>query len=114
MNDNPNITIEIGAHTDRVGSAEGNLQLSGKRAQSVVDYLIKGGIEAERLTAKGYGKTQPVVVDKKLKKMYGFLKEETPLDEEYIDTLTDEQKEIADSINRRTEFRVLKTTYKMY
>lgn len=46
--------------------------------------------------------------------MYGFLKEETPLDEEYIDTLTDEQKEIADSINRRTEFRVLKTTYKMY
>lgn len=114
LNDNPNITIEIGAHTDRVGSAEGNLQLSGKRAQSVVDYLIKGGIEAERLTAKGYGKTQPVVVDKKLKKMYGFLKEETPLDEEYIDTLTDEQKEIADSINRRTEFRVLKTTYKMY
>lgn len=114
LNDNPNITIEIGAHTDRVGSAEGNLQLSGKRAQSVVDYLIKGGIEAERLTAKGYGKTQPVVVDKKLKKAYSFLKEDTPLDEEYIETLSDEQKEIADSINRRTEFRVLKTTYKMY
>lgn len=114
LNDNPNITIEIGAHTDRVGSADGNLQLSGKRAQSVVDYLVKGGIEAERLTAKGYGKTQPVVVDKKLKKAYPFLKEETPLDEEYIETLTDEQKDIADSINRRTEFRVLKTTYKMY
>ena len=114
LNDNPNITIEIGAHTDRIGSADGNLQLSGKRAQSVVDYLIKGGIEAERLTAKGYGKTQPVVVDKKLKKKYNFLKEETALDEEYIETLTDEQKEIADSINRRTEFRVLKTTYKMY
>lgn len=114
LNDNPNITIEIGAHTDRIGSADGNLQLSGKRAQSVVDYLIKGGIEAERLTAKGYGKTQPVVVDKKIKKTYGFLKEEATLDEEYIETLTDEQKEIADSINRRTEFRVLKTTYKMY
>ena len=90
LNDNPNITIEIGAHTDRIGSADGNLQLSGKRAQSVVDYLIKGGIEAERLTAKGYGKTQPVVVDKKLKKTYGFLKEEAALDEEYIETLTDE------------------------
>lgn len=114
LNDNPNITIEIGAHTDRIGSADGNLQLSGKRAQSVVDYLIKGGIEADRLTAKGYGKTQPVVVDKNIKKKYNFLKEDTALDEEYIDTLTDEQKDIADSINRRTEFRVLKTTYKMY
>ena len=114
LNDNPNITIEIGAHTDRVGSADGNLQLSGKRAQSVVDYLIKKGIEAERLTAKGYGKTQPVVVDKVLQKKYSFLKVGDVLDEEYIETLTDEQKEIADSINRRTEFRVLKTTYKMY
>ena len=53
-------------------------------------------------------------MDKKLKKKYNFLKEEAALDEEYIETLTDEQKEIADSINRRTEFRVLKTTYKMY
>lgn len=115
LNDNPNITIEIGAHTDRVGSAEGNLQLSGKRAQSVVDYLIKKGIEAERLTAKGYGKTQPVTVDKNLQKKYSFLKVGDVLDEEYINSLiSNEQKEIADSINRRTEFRVLKTTYKMY
>lgn len=115
LNDNPNITIEIGAHTDRVGSAEGNLQLSGKRAQSVVDYLIKKGIEAERLTAKGYGKTQPVTVDKNIQKKYSFLKVGDVLDEEYINSLiSDEQKEIADSINRRTEFRVLKTTYKMY
>ena len=115
LNDNPNITIEIGAHTDRVGSAEGNLQLSGKRAQSVVDYLIKKGIEAERLTAKGYGKTQPVTVDKTIQKKYSFLKVGDVLDEEYINSLiSNEQKEIADSINRRTEFRVLKTTYKMY
>lgn len=115
LNDNPNITIEIGAHTDRVGSAEGNLQLSGKRAQSVVDYLIKKGIEAERLTAKGYGKTQPVTVDKTIQKKYSFLKVGDVLNEEYINSLiSNEQKEIADSINRRTEFRVLKTTYKMY
>lgn len=115
LNDNPNITIEIGAHTDRVGSAEGNLQLSGKRAQSVVDYLVKKGIEAERLTAKGYGKSQPVVVDKVVQKKYSFLNIGDTLNEETIDSFdSDEKKEIADSINRRTEFRVLKTTYKMY
>lgn len=115
LNDNPNITIEIGAHTDRVGSAEGNLQLSGKRAQSVVDYLVKKGIEAERLTAKGYGKSQPVVVDKVVQKKYSFLKIGDTLNEETIESFdSDEKKEIADSINRRTEFRVLKTTYKMY
>ncbi len=115
LNDNPNITIEIGAHTDRIGSADGNLQLSGKRAQSVVDYLIKKGIEAERLTAKGYGKTQPVTVDKSIQKKYNFLKVGDTLDEDFIEAmLNDEQKDLADSINRRTEFRVLKTTYKMY
>ena len=115
LNDNPNITIEIGAHTDRVGSAEGNLQLSGKRAQSGVDYLVKKGIEAERLTAKGYGKSQPVVVDKIVQKKYSFLKIGDTLDEKTIEAMdSDEKKEIADSINRRTEFRVLKTTYKIY
>ncbi len=114
LTDNPNITIEIGAHTDRVGSAEGNLQLSGRRAESVVEYLIKGGIEAERLTAKGYGKSQPIVVDKNLAQKHPFLKEDDVLDEEFIEKLTPEQQKIADEINRRTEFRVLKTTYKMY
>ncbi len=115
LNDNPNITIEIGAHTDRVGSAEGNLQLSGRRAESVVEYLIKGGIDADRLTAKGYGKSQPVIVDKNLAQKHSFLKEEDVLDEEFISKLPDkQQQEITDEINRRTEFRVLKTTYKMY
>ncbi len=114
LNDNPNITIEIGAHTDRVGSDEGNLQLSGKRAESVVEYLINGGIESERLTAKGYGKSQPVEADKNLVQKYNFLKEGDILDEEFIDKLPPDQQEIANQINRRTEFRVLKTTYKMY
>ena len=114
MKDNPNITIEIGAHTDKVGSAEGNLKLSGERAQSVVDYLIKGGIEEARLTAMGYGKTKPVVVDKALAKQYPFLHEHDVLDEEFIDALAPENQETANMINRRTEFRVLKTTYKMY
>lgn len=114
LKDNPNITIEIGAHTDKVGSAEGNLALSGERAQSVVNYLIKGGIEAPRLTAKGYGKTKPVVADKNLAKQYSFLKENDELNEDFIDALSKEDQEIANKINRRTEFRVLKTTYNMY
>ena len=114
LNDNPNITIEIGAHTDRVGSAEGNLLLSGKRAESVVNYLIKGGIEADRLTAKGYGKSQPVTVNKQVAKQYSFLKEGELLDDELIEKLSAEQQEVANGVNRRTEFRVLKTTYKMY
>ncbi|MBP5455511.1 MAG: OmpA family protein [Paludibacteraceae bacterium] len=114
LNDNPNITIEIGAHTDKVGSAEGNLTLSGKRAESVVDYLIKAGIEADRLTAKGYGKTQPITVDKALAAKHSFLHEGDVLDEEFIDKLPADQQEIANQSNRRTEFRVLKTTYKMY
>ena len=114
LNDNPNITIEIGAHTDKVGSAEGNLLLSGRRAESVVDYLINGGIEADRLTAKGYGKSQPMAADKNLAKKYPFLKDGDILDEEFIEKLPPDQQETANQINRRTEFRVLKTTYKMY
>lgn len=114
LNDNPNITIEIGAHTDRVGSAEGNLKLSGERAESVVRYLVSKGIEDERLTAKGYGKSTPVTVDARLAKQYPFLHDGQVLDDGALDQMTPEQQEIANQINRRTEFRVLKTTYKMY
>lgn len=55
--------IEIGGHTDNVGSDETNLTLSNNRAQSVVDYLIKNGIATTRLTAKGYGETMPVATN---------------------------------------------------
>ena len=114
LNDNPNITIEIGAHTDMIGSEESNLQLSEKRAQSVVEYLIKKGIASDRLTPKGYGKSQPKEVDKAMIKKYPFMKYVENLSAESIELFTDEQKEIANQINRRTEFRVLKTTYKMH
>lgn len=58
--DNPNIVIELGSHTDSRGSDKFNLELSQKRAQSVVDYLANKGIAPERLEAKGYGETQLV------------------------------------------------------
>ena len=61
LKENPNIKVEIGSHTDQRGSDAYNNDLSQKRAQSVVDYLISQGINEQRLTAHGYGKTQLVV-----------------------------------------------------
>lgn len=60
MQENPEIIVEIGSHTDSVGSAAYNQNLSQKRAQSVVNYLKKKGIDRDRLRAKGYGESQPV------------------------------------------------------
>lgn len=114
LNDNPNVTIELGAHTDRKGSDQYNERLAQRRAQSVVDYLIAGGIEKERLEAKGYGKSVPKVINKKMAKNYDFLNEGDVLTEEFILTLTPEQQEIADQINRRTEFKVLRTNYNLF
>ena len=114
LNDNPNITIELSAHTDMVGNDVANKQLSLRRAQSVVDYLIQHGIDSERLTPVGYGEEKPVVVDDALNKQYTFLPKEQVLDETFITTLPADQQEICNSLNRRTEFRVLKTTYKLY
>lgn len=114
LNDNPNITIELSAHTDMKGNAEYNKNLSEKRAQSVVQYLIQHGIAADRLTPVGYGKERPVVADKVLHKQYAFIPDGQVLDEEFILSLNEEQQEICNQINRRTEFRVLKTTYGLY
>lgn len=114
LQDNPNITMEIGAHTDFVGTNASNRTLSEKRAASVVNYLIKGGIAADRLSSVGYGEENPVKVDAQLALQYTFLKENDILDENFVNNLTSEQKETVNQINRRTEFRVLKTTYNLY
>jgi len=108
---NPTITIELMAHTDYVGSDKFNFDLSQKRAQSVVDYLIEKGINPQRLVAKGYGETWPKKVTRKMAKQYDFLKKNDILTEEFILKLTEEQQEIARAINRRTEFRVLSTDF---
>lgn len=114
LEDNPNVTIELMAHTDRKGSEEYNMNLSQRRAQSVVDYLIAGGIEKERLTPAGYGKSRPKVVTKKMAAQYEFLTEGQLLTEEFVGTLAKDQQEIADQINRRTEFQVLRTNYRLF
>ncbi len=114
LNDNPNVTIELGAHTDRKGTDQYNERLAQRRAQSVVDYLIAGGIEAARLEAKGYGESVPKTINKKMAKQFDFLKEGDVLTEEFILALPPEQQEIADQINRRTEFKVLRTNYNLF
>lgn len=80
MKDLPTIKIEIMSHTDNVGSDDYNLDLSNRRAQSVVSFLISSGISKDRLVAKGYGETQPIATN-----------------------TTDEGRQA----NRRTEFRIL-------
>ncbi len=114
LKENPNVTIELAAHCDYRGSAEYNLRLSQRRAESVVRYLTEHGIEADRLTPKGYGKESPKVVNKRLTETYPFLHEGDTLTTDYIFKLNAEQQEVCNSLNRRTEFRVLRTTYGLF
>ncbi len=112
LNDNPNIVIELGSHTDSRASDAYNMDLSRRRAQSVVNYLIEKGISRERLVPKGYGESQPKTVDKQDNAAYSFLPLGTVLSENFINGLSDEDRqEMAHFLNRRTEFKVLRTDY---
>ena len=77
----------------------------------MVDYLIEQGIDEDRLTPIGYGKEKPKIIDEKLHEKYEFLPDGQELTEEFVNSLPPEQREIADQINRRTEFQVLSTTW---
>ena len=112
LRDNPHVSIEMGSHTDRMGSDEYNMALSERRAKSVVDYLVSAGIPADRLTWKGYGESVPKTVTKRINKEYPQFEEGTVLNEEFIESLEEEaDREAADQINRRTEFQVTSTEY---
>ena len=114
LEENPNVTIELSAHTDYRGSAEYNKRLSQRRSESVIKYLIEHGIASDRLTPVGYGKEKPKTIKRKLTEKYPFLKENDVLTEEYIKTLDEEEQEECNQLNRRTEFRVLRTTYGLF
>jgi outer membrane protein OmpA-like peptidoglycan-associated protein len=88
---NPSLIIEIGGHTDTRGDAIENQQLSEGRANSVKTYLIEQGIEASRLTAKGYGESQPKISD-----------------EDIANLKTSSAQEKAHQQNRRTEYKFVK------
>ena len=110
LNENPNVTIELSAHCDYRGPAAYNKDLSQRRAEAVVEYLIA----RQRLSPVGYGKEKPKVARKKLTEKYPFLKVDDVLTEEFILKLDPEQQEICNQLNRRTEFIVLRTTYGMF
>ena len=114
LKENPNVTIELSAHTDCRGSDQYNERLSQRRAESVVNYLIAHGIAADRLTPKGYGESRPKRIKRKVAEKYPFLKEGDILTEAYISQLPEEQQEPCHQLNRRTEFIVLRTTYGMF
>ena len=114
LKENSHVTIELSAHCDYKGNSEYNKRLSQRRAQSVVDYLIAHGIEKERLTPVGYGKERPKTIRRKLTEKYPWLKEDDVLTQDFILKQTREHQEICNQLNRRTEFTVLRTTYKMF
>lgn len=94
LNDNPTIVIKLMSHTDTRADDKYNIELSDKRAKSVVDYLISKEIEPDRLEYQGYGEKKLLISDSKINKMK-----------------TEEEREAAHQKNRRTEFQVLSTDY---
>lgn len=90
LTDNSTLKIEISGYTDSRGSDSYNLSLSGRRAKSVMDYLIAHGISAGRLTSKGYGEANPIISDAKI----SMMKRKS-------------DREDAFQTNRRTEFKIL-------
>lgn len=108
LKENPTIVVEIGSHTDARPIPMTNDTLSKRRAESVVKYLVQHGIENDRLSARGYGASQPRSLDKDL----GSFKSGDVLNEGFIEKLPNTKtKEEAHQLNRRTEFRVLRTNY---
>jgi len=109
LNDNPSIIIEIASHSDSRGDSTFNIQLSQRRAQSVVDYLVSKGIDASRLEAKGYGATKPRTVSKSVAAQYKFLNIGDVLSDDFMrkNVRTQEEEDIVDQLNRRTEFQVI-------
>lgn len=108
LNDNPTIVIELGSHTDSRPIPMTNDTLSQRRAESVVAYLVEKGIEKERLTAIGYGQREP----RALIKDQGSFKAGDILTDAFIESLKSKKlKEEAHQMNRRTEFKVLRTNY---
>lgn len=113
LNEHPYITIEMSAHTDRKGTEAYNDALSLRRAKSVVDYLVAAGIDPARLSAKGYGKSRPKTITPRLHRLYPQFAEGTMLTPQFIETLSEEDREAADQINRRTEFTIISTNFEM-
>lgn len=114
LRENPNITIELSSHCDYRASDAYNQALSQRRAESVVRYLTAAGIAPDRLTPRGYGEERPKVITRRLAQLNPFLHEGDTLTEAFITRFEDKElQERCNAMNRRTEFRVLRTSYGM-
>ena len=115
LDENPNITIELASHCDYRGADAYNERLSQRRAESVVNYLIDHGIPQDRLSPVGYGEGRPKIVTRKIAEQNPFLQEGDTLTEQFILSFDDvDKQEVCNALNRRTEFRVLRTTYGLF
>ncbi len=106
---NDNLVVEINSHTDYRGSDSYNMDLSKRRAQSVVNYLIQKGISRNRLLAIGYGETKPTIwIDENKTPILDNEGNEQVLTEEFIKSLpSEEEQDTANQLNRRTAFKVV-------
>lgn len=118
MKDNPTLVAELGAHTDARGSDSYNLKLSQCRADSVVAFLVREGIDTKRLVAKGYGEGEPrkLVSDMKGAETGFLFKKDEIMTEERINALKKEQGdkvfEDAHRLNRRVTVKKVSDDYK--
>jgi len=112
LNDNPGLVIELASHTDSRGTHAHNDTLSQRRAQAVVDFLIERGVNPKRLEAKGYGERKPREINETIEREGFVFEEGSVLDNDYINKLpSEEHREVAHQLNRRTEFRVLRDDF---
>ncbi len=112
LKNNPTVVIELRSHTDYRDSDEKNNTLSQNRANSCVEYLISKGIESGRLVAVGKGETEPLTIPENYKGLgAGQLKSGATLTESYIKSLPANLQEVANQVNRRTDFKVLRDDY---
>lgn len=112
LTENPGVTIELSSHCDYRGKDDYNLRLSQRRAESVVNHLVSKGLPAERMIPVGYGESRPKVVTRRIAEHNPFLQVGDTLTEAFILALPEEaQQEACNALNRRTEFRVMRTTF---
>ena len=110
MEDNPEISLELSSHTDTRGVDAYNLDLSQRRANSVVKWLTDNGVNPDRLRAVGYGETRPAEITSQQEQFYPFVKEGDILTMDFINALdTPQKKDIAHALNRRTEVSITNT-----
>lgn len=104
----PEMKIELRSHTDFRGKDDYNENLSQRRAEAARRWLVRNGIERSRIEAKGYGEKVPQTVTVKAAALNPGLTAGDVLSEEYINALsTEELKEAAHALNRRTEFKII-------